>query len=91
MQTAKQLEKIALIIDEEILDELGYYVAGELISLENATKQDDFKDLPEEDQIKYRFFFMHKINIFKRFEKILDIVFDQMDNPHCKRLYREKI
>ena len=89
MQThLKKPRKMALIIDEEILDELGLFCASELVALEE--NDDSFDDVTPEKATEMRFWYMHKHEKFKRLESALDSLFEQLDRPRVKK-YRERV
>lgn len=66
-------QPVALIIDEELLDDLASFVSGELIFYEDNAADDELGDeLPPEDQMKYRFYHMERHSRIRRLAALID-------------------
>lgn len=80
MQTRLEPMKIALVIDNEILEEISWLCMGELTDLETR--------LEKEEDTELVLFLQGKILIFKRLDTVLDNIYEQLDNPGWRRTYR---
>ena len=68
------MQKALMVLEEDELDLIANFLAGELIFLEDETQDPDDSDLSIENQIKYRFFFMQRYKTVKRLVQKIDKV-----------------
>ena len=83
MQThLKQPRKIAIFIDEEILDFVAEWCSTDIQCLEG--NDDEFETYTPEEALKARFWFMHKHKVMKRLADAINPVLKDLGKLEVK-------